>query len=91
MKTVDICNELKKFVAEEILEIDQLGEEEQSFERLGIQSLDILEMIYFIESSYECKLPRDVLQEKNISSFESLADFTSQFLRESIGAEEVKI
>lgn len=83
MTASEICRDLKRFVAEEVLEIEQLGEAEQSFEELGIQSLDILEMIYFLESNYNCKLPREVLQTENISSFENLADFTHKFLVES--------
>jgi acyl carrier protein len=83
MTATEICKDLKKFVAEEILEVEQLTDQQQSFEQLGIQSLDILEMIYFLESSYHCKLPREVLQEGNISSFENLAEFAHKFLLDS--------
>jgi len=87
----EICDQLKRFVSEEILDIGATDCTNLSFEDLGIQSLDILELVYFIESTYKCQLPRDVLREDNIASFERLAEFTYRFLNEKNGIQVARV
>ena len=83
IKSENIELDLKEFVEEEILDSNLTVELSTTLEEIGVQSLDILEIIFFIERRYSCKLPREILRGENLKTLKSIAEFSSKFLEEN--------
>ncbi|HMO19251.1 MAG TPA: acyl carrier protein [Oligoflexia bacterium] len=86
-----IRKKLVKFISEEILLGDtsvlsifgdNLENGDRSLDSLGIQSLDLMELLFFIERTFNCKLPADLLRADSLYSVNSIVKFVHKFLLE---------
>lgn len=75
-----IENEITSFLKHEILDPSVIITPNDKLSVVGLQSLDLMELVFFIERKYQCKLPAELLREEVLFSINSIALFVSDFL-----------
>lgn len=76
-----VIQSIEKFILNELLEGELTNlDPNANLDSLGIESLDILELVFFIEKQFSIKLPKEALKSDNIKSLNSIANYTSQLL-----------
>jgi len=71
----DIERVITNFVSKELLDIETLIDPEESFENLSLGSIEIMEIIFFIEKEFKLKLDAEVFREGRLRSVRSLGEF----------------
>lgn len=71
-----IAKQILFFINEELIEGLDISTED-SFEELGIDSQSIIQIVLFIERSYNIKWQEENLNKTNLRSIDSLAQFVA--------------
>lgn len=92
---MSIENEIRKFIEENfILEgEDNLGEEDSLLEKGIIDSTGVLELVAFLEETYQFKINDEELVPENLDSIKNISQFIQNklnFSRESVDSEDVR-
>jgi len=92
---MSIENEIRKFIEENfILEgEDNLGDEDSLLDKGIIDSTGVLELVAFLEETYQFKIKDEELVPENLDSIKNISQFIQNklnFLREGVSREEVR-
>jgi acyl carrier protein len=81
MRQVELAKIITNFINEEIFGDSILELKESSIlSDFGMQSIEIMELVSFIERKFDCKLPTEFVYQKNIKSINSIVHFLDTFL-----------
>ena len=75
MKQNEIENTLVNFVSTELLDSPSRIDPKESFENLSLGSIEIMEIIFFVEKEFKFKLDAEVFREGRLKSVESLSEY----------------
>lgn len=62
------------FIQEELFEEDVEILPEQSLESIGVQSIELMELVFFVEREFKCKLKASSLSAENLKSVRALSN-----------------
>ncbi len=76
MSAIDLRQKLIKFISKEIIDDDSIEVRSSTkLVDLGLESIEIMELVLFIENSLKCKLPTEFVYQKNIESVDTIVVF----------------
>ena len=70
-----IENILVDFISNELLDSSLEIDPKESFENLSLGSIEIMEIIFFVEKEFKFKLDAEVFREGRLKSVESLSGY----------------
>jgi acyl carrier protein len=62
------------FIQEDLFDEEIEVSPEQSLESLGMQSIELMELVFFIEREFDCKLKASSLASEHLESVKTLAE-----------------
>lgn len=62
------------FIQDELFEEEVVISPEQSLESIGVQSIELMELVFFVEREFKCKLKASSLSSDNLKSVRALAN-----------------
>ena len=86
MKKVEIQNSLVDFISSDLLDLPSKIDPEETFENLSLGSIEIMEIIFFIEKEYKFKLDGEVFREGRLKSVKSLSEYTAHEMNFRLGS-----
>lgn len=75
MNKNDVSTVLVEFVSKELLDSNKELDLNESFENLSLGSIEIMEIIFFIEKEFKIKLDGEVFREGNLGSLGRLSEY----------------
>jgi len=92
---MSVENKIRKFIEENFIleEENRLGEEDSLLEKGIIDSTGVLELVAFIEETYEFKIEDEELIPENLDSIKNISQFIQNKLnlsREAVSRGEVR-
>ena len=71
-----IIKEISAFTKENIVDANLVFDETSSFKELGVDSFSVIQIVLFIERTYNVSMTDKDLTADNLSSIKALAEFT---------------
>jgi len=75
MNKNDVSTVLVEFVSKELLDTNKELDLNENFENLSLGSIEIMEIIFFIEKEFKIKLDAEVFRDGNLGSLASLSEY----------------
>ncbi len=79
MESEEIQKALVEFISKDLLDSSESIKATDCFEDLSLGSIEIMEIIFFLEKEFKIKLDAEVFREGRLKSVESLSNFLFNF------------
>ncbi len=76
-----IENTLVEFVSTELLDRESSVNSNEHFENLGLGSIEVMEIIFFIEKEFKVKLDAEIFRGESLKNIKNLSEFLFNFLK----------
>lgn len=84
MGQVELKQKLIEFISNRVIADENIKfSSSTKLSNLGIESIEIMEVVLFIESLLKCKLPTEFVFQQNIESVDSMVEFIECYVTQS--------